>query len=180
MRKLKILFSKAHGGGDPGAMYKGHIEANEGSAITDQAASLLRKDGHKVDVIPGNPSLRWTINYIVSKGLWRKYDCIFEIHKNAGKGTGVEVLYRDKAAAAATKAAAMSKKIAITTGLTNRGALNEIKTPHKRLGFLHMGNVNAQFEFIIEAGFIDSIADSRVPVSKYAQGIRNAINKAFG
>jgi N-acetylmuramoyl-L-alanine amidase len=134
---------------------------------------MLKKAGHKVTRLSGNPSLKNTIAYINKS--FRSYDLMLEIHKNAGGGTGVEVLYYAGDAGAVRKAGRMCTKIAHVTGLRDRGAKPDTATRRERLGFVRAPGLN----FIIELGFIDSRSDNAISHWRYAFAVAEAIRVSF-
>lgn len=150
-----IGHGKAQSGGyDSGAVSAGYQEFKLGRAIGKCIGEELSKYDCHVDVInyDADKNLSERIKYVNSK----KYDLNMEIHLNAGGGTGPEVYYKNGNKQGKALAAAISKSIATTFGLKNRGA--KIKVVNGKDYFGCVREIKCQ-SFLVETVFIDTKGD---------------------
>lgn len=121
---MKICISIGHGksargGYDSGATGGGFHEFKIARKIGKFAAEALR-EYCTVDLINYDGDLYLTNR--VSKVNKGGYDLALEVHLNASHGTGSEVYYKYTNTAGQALAAAISKSIAKTFGIKDRGA----------------------------------------------------------
>ena len=150
-----IGHGKAQSGGyDSGAVSAGYQEFKLGRAIGKCIGEELSKYDCHVDVInyDADKNLSERIKYVNSK----KYDLNMEIHLNAGGGTGPEVYYKNGNKQGKALAAAISKSIATTFGLKNRGAKTKVVNGKDYFGCVR--EIKCQ-SFLVETVFIDTKGD---------------------
>lgn len=142
------------GGYDSGAVSAGYQEFKLGRAIGKCIGEELSKYNCHVDVInyDADKNLSERIKYINSK----KYDLNMEIHLNAGGGTGPEVYYKSRNKQGKALAAAISKSIATTFGLKDRGAKTKVVNGKDYFGCVR--EIKCQ-SFLVETVFIDTKSD---------------------
>ncbi|MEI6729551.1 MAG: N-acetylmuramoyl-L-alanine amidase [bacterium] len=80
-----IVLAAGHGGGDPGAVSGGDIEANDTILITNKIAENLRNKGVTVDVVPNELNLVDQINWSNQKYGWNQAWAI-EFHRDSAPG----------------------------------------------------------------------------------------------
>lgn len=142
------------GGYDSGAVSAGYQEFKLGRAIGKCIGEELSKYDCHVDVInyDADKNLSERIKYVNSK----KYDLNMEIHLNAGGGTGPEVYYKNGNKQGKALAAAISKSIATTFGLKDRGAKTKLANGKDYFGCVR--EIKCQ-SFLVETVFIDTKGD---------------------
>lgn len=142
------------GGYDSGAVSAGYQEFKLGRAIGKCIGEELSKYNCHVDVInyDADKNLSERIKYVNSK----KYDLNMEIHLNAGGGTGPEVYYKSRNKQGKALAAAISKSIATTFGLKDRGAKTKVVNGKDYFGCVR--EIKCQ-SFLVETVFIDTKSD---------------------
>lgn len=142
------------GGYDSGAVSAGYQEFKLGRAIGKRIGEELSKYNCHVDVInyDADKNLSERIKYVNSK----KYDLNMEIHLNAGGGTGPEVYYKSRNKQGKALAAAISKSIATTFGLKDRGAKTKVVNGKDYFGCVR--EIKCQ-SFLVETVFIDTKSD---------------------
>lgn len=138
------VFSQGHGGADAGSKgADGKWERDRIRDLVPDIARELRKYGHTVTVkSEKNGNGKWAFSAVSG-------DLKMSLHFNAfnGKARGTEVLY--KKSSMKGNAASMSKKIANSMGIPNRGA--------KYRDDLYMMNIS--FDLLIEVCFHDNKTD---------------------
>lgn len=182
---MKVLISIGHGksksgGYDSGAVSGGYHEfklAREiGKCIKDALASynciatVINYDG--------NMCLAERINYANKNS----YDLAMEIHLNAGGGTGSEVYYKKGNTQGKNLAGAISKSIANTFGIRDRGAKTKVSEGVDYFGFVR--EIKYQ-SLLVETVFIDTKSDREKVVTtegqkKCGQAIADAVASVYG
>lgn len=182
---MKIAISIGHGksksgGYDSGAVSGGYHEfklAREiGKCIKDALASynciatVINYDG--------NMCLAERINYANKNS----YDLAMEIHLNAGGGTGSEVYYKKGNTQGKNLAGAISKSIANTFGIRDRGAKTKVSEGVDYFGFVR--EIKYQ-SLLVETVFIDTKSDREKVVTtegqkKCGQAIADAVASVYG
>lgn len=155
----KIFLSAGHGGTDPGASANGYIERDLAIEFRKLLVVELAKLGVTAQTDADQNALVQTLSWLKSK--FTAKDVLFDIHWNAGGGTGVEVIIPDVASAfEKTLAQAIADKISSITGLKKRngGVKPESATARKKLGWMRPTAENV----LLEMCFIDSKADMAV------------------
>ena len=159
---MKICVSIGHGksskgGYDSGAVGGGYHEFKIAREIGKYIGQALSEYDCAVDVINYDATLYLTdrIAYVNNGG----YDLAMEIHLNAGGGTGSEVYYKHTNAQGKKLAAAISKSIANTFGIRDRGAKVKLNNAGgDYFGFVR--SVKCQ-SLLIETVFIDTNSDRK-------------------
>lgn len=154
------------GGYDPGACSKGYEEFQIAKNIAKYAQEYYNANySDHADLMNYDGSLYLTDRIKkVNKG---DYDFIAEFHLNAGKGTGTECFYSKFSETGKGKkyAQAISKEIANTFDVVNRGAKTKIKNGQDYFGVIRQTKPTA---VLIETLFVDT--DSDVEKIKNADG----------
>lgn len=152
------------GGYDSGAVGGGYHEFRLAKEIGRHAAEALAQYNCEVDVINlnGEAYLTDRINYINRGG----YDLALEIHLNAGGGTGAEVYYKHKDVTGKKLASAVSKSIALSLGIKDRGAKIKLSGDIDYFGFVR--RVKCQ-SLLVETVFIDTSSDRKKVITVAGQ-----------
>jgi len=151
---MKIGTNAGHAG-ESGAVANGYRESNLNVTMNNALIAAGKQRGHTMINATTGGGYPKDINDAVSICNSNKVDLAISNHFNAGRGTGVEVLYCTGSTAGANLAAKVSAAIAKAYGLTNRGA-----KPRSDLGFLNRTNATA---ILIEWGFVDAPNNADVP-----------------
>ena len=150
---------------DPGACSKDYQEFKIAREIAKYAQEYYNENYiEQADIMNYDGSLYLTtrINKVNSKN----YDFVAEFHLNAGKGTGTECFYSKGNEKGKQYAQAISKGIATTFGVKNRGAKTKLNDSGKDyFGIIRQTKPTA---VLIETLFIDT--DSDVEKIKSADG----------
>lgn len=154
---MKILIFTGHGksktgGYDPGACYDGYEEFKLAKEIAKAAAEELKKYDCTVDFknYDGSMYLTERISYEKSGN----YDLCLEVHLNAGKGTGTECYYSRNDSLGKRLAAKMSKAVAASMGIADRGA--KTKTTITGKDYFGIIRDTKSTALLLESCFIDS------------------------
>ncbi len=156
----KICFIVGHGksskgGYDPGACSNGYEEFKIAKEIAKYAQEYYNKNYSEVaDLMNYDGSLYLTDR--IKKVNKCDYDFIAEFHLNAGKGTGTECFYSDGSETGRKYAQAISKAIATTFGVANRGAKTKVGKNGDYFGIIRQTKPTA---VLIETLFIDRDTD---------------------
>lgn len=160
---MKICISIGHGksakgGYDSGALGGSYQEFKIGREIGKYIGEVFKGYDCKADVINYDATLYLTerIAHVNKHG----YDLAMEIHLNAAGGTGSEVYYKHKSATGKKLAGAISKSIANTFGIRNRGAKVKINPSNGTdyFGFIRSCKCES---LLIETVFIDTASDRK-------------------
>lgn len=182
---MKIAISIGHGksksgGYDSGAVSGNYHEFKLAKEIGKHIAQALEAYDCSVDVINynGDKYLSDRIN-LVNKG---GYGLALEIHLNAGGGTGSEVYYKSGNTQGKKLAAAISKSIASTFKIKDRGAKVKVVNGQDYFGFVRA--VKCQ-SLLVETVFIDTASDrnkvtTEAGQKQCGQAIANAIVSTYG
>ena len=148
----------AKGGYDSGALGGNYQEFKIGREIGKYIGEILKGYDCKVDVINYDATLYLTdrIAHVNKHG----YDIAMEIHLNAAGGTGSEVYYKHKSATGKKLAAAISKSIANTFGIRDRGAKVKINQSNGTDYFGFVRSCKCE-SLLIETVFIDTASDRK-------------------
>lgn len=176
----KLFVSAGHGGSDPGATYKGFVEADLNIEFRDILVAELRAFGIEAITDPNENYTRKTLAWL--RGKFGSKDILFDIHFNAGPTAshGSEVIVPN-VASAFEKALATEICAALSTfGFKNRGVKPESQTFRKSLAWMKPNAENV----LIEIGFITNETDMRLYESnkrgiarKVANILKDYINK---
>lgn len=160
---MKIAISIGHGksksgGYDSGALGGNYQEFKIAREIGKYIGEALKAYNCTADVINYDATMYLTdrIAHVNKHG----YDLAIEIHLNAAGGTGSEVYYKHKSATGKKLAGAISKSIANTFGICDRGAKVKINTANGTDYFGFVRQVKCQ-SLLIETVFIDTASDRK-------------------
>lgn len=148
----------AKGGYDSGALGGNYQEFKIAREIGKYIGEIFKGYDCKADVINYDATLYLTerIAHVNKHG----YDLAMEIHLNASGGTGSEVYYKHKSATGKKLAAAISKSIAKTFGIRDRGAKVKINPANGTDYFGFVRSCKCE-SLLIETVFIDTASDRK-------------------
>lgn len=148
----------AKGGYDSGALGGNYQEFKIGREIGRYIGEIFKGYACTADVINYDATLYLTerIAHVNKHG----YDLAIEIHLNAAGGTGSEVYYKHKSAAGKKLAGAISKSIANTFGIRDRGAKVKINPSNGTDYFGFVRSCKCE-SLLIETVFIDTASDRK-------------------
>ena len=184
---MKICISIGHGksakgGYDSGALGGNYQEFKISREIGKYIGEVFKGYACTADVINYDATLYLTdrIAHVNKHG----YDLAMEIHLNASGGTGSEVYYKHKSATGKKLAAAISKSIANTFGIRDRGAKVKINPSNGTDYFGFVRSCKCE-SLLIETVFIDTASDRKhVETSagqrQCAEAIVSAIANFYG
>lgn len=156
---ISIGHGKSAGGGyDSGALGGNYQEFKIGREIGKYIGEIFKGYACTADVINYDATLYLTerIAHVNKHG----YDLAIEIHLNAAGGTGSEVYYKHKSASGKKLAAAISKSIANTFGIRDRGAKVKINPSNGTDYFGFVRSCKCE-SLLIETVFIDTASDRK-------------------
>ena len=160
---MKICISIGHGksakgGYDSGALGGNYQEFKIGREIGRYIGEIFKGYACTADVINYDATLYLTerIAHVNKHG----YDLAIEIHLNAAGGTGSEVYYKHKSATGKKLAGAISKSIANTFGIRDRGAKVKINPANGTDYFGFVRSCKCE-SLLIETVFIDTASDRK-------------------
>jgi len=160
---MKICVSIGHGksksgGYDSGALGGNYQEFKIGREIGKYIGEIFKDYACTADVINYDATLYLTerIAHVNKHG----YDLAIEIHLNAAGGTGSEVYYKHKSATGKKLAGAISKSIANTFGIRDRGAKVKINPANGTDYFGFVRSCKCE-SLLIETVFIDTASDRK-------------------
>lgn len=160
---MKICISIGHGksakgGYDSGALGGNYQEFKIGREIGKYIGEIFKGYACTADVINYDATLYLTerIAHVNKHG----YDLAIEIHLNASGGTGSEVYYKHQSATGKKLAAAISKSIANTFGIRDRGAKVKINSANGTDYFGFVRSCKCE-SLLIETVFIDTASDRK-------------------
>ena len=157
----KICFIVGHGksrkgGYDSGAVSGNYHEFKIAREITKYAQAYYNANyTETADIMNYNGDLYLTDR--IKKVNAADYDFIAEIHLNAGKGTGSEVYYYHGSPTGEKQAEAISKAIAQTLGIRNRGAKVRLNDTGK--DYFAIIRDTKPCAVLVETVFIDTASD---------------------
>lgn len=148
----------AKGGYDSGALGGNYQEFKIGREIGKYIGEILKSYACNADVINYDATLYLTdrIAHVNKHG----YDLAIEIHLNASGGTGSEVYYKHASVTGKKLAAAISKSIANTFGIRDRGAKVKINPANGTDYFGFVRSCKCE-SLLIETVFIDTASDRK-------------------
>ena len=148
----------AKGGYDSGALGGNYQEFKIAREIGKYIGEIFKDYACKADVINYDATLYLTdrIAHVNKHG----YDLAMEIHLNASGGTGSEVYYKHKSATGKKLAGAISKSIAKTFGIRDRGAKVKINPSNGTDYFGFVRSCKCE-SLLIETVFIDTASDRK-------------------
>lgn len=173
---MLILFDYGHGGKDPGATYKGRLEASDVLRLGQAVAKRLRAAGIVIDET--RTSNVWvSLEQRVQMERKKPYDLFLSFHRNAFKpevGTGAEVYVYETANAKSKPLATKIQQALVKVGFRDRGV--------KEAEFYVLKHTKAP-ALLLEVGFIDNSADNTLFDAKFdaiVEGIANAVLEVAG
>lgn len=148
----------AKGGYDSGALGGNYQEFKIAREIGKYIGEIFKGYACTADVINYDATLYLTdrIAHVNKHG----YDLAIEIHLNASGGTGSEVYYKHKSSTGKKLAAAISKNIANTFGIRDRGAKVKINPTNGTDYFGFVRSCKCE-SLLIETVFIDTASDRK-------------------
>lgn len=148
----------AKGGYDSGALGGNYQEFKIGREIGKYIGEIFKGYACTADVINYDATLYLTdrIAHVNKHG----YDLAIEIHLNAAGGTGSEVYYKHKSGTGKKLAGAISKSIANTFGIRDRGAKVKINPSNGTDYFGFVRSCKCE-SLLIETVFIDTASDRK-------------------
>ncbi len=148
----------AKGGYDSGALGGNYQEFKIAREIGKYIGEAFKGYDCTADVINYDATLYLTerIAHVNKHG----YDLAMEIHLNASGGTGSEVYYKHKSSTGKKLAAAISKSIAKTFGIRDRGAKVKINPSNGTDYFGFVRSCKCE-SLLIETVFIDTASDRK-------------------
>lgn len=148
----------AKGGYDSGALGGGYQEFKISREIGKYIGEVFKDYNCTADVINYDATLYLTdrIAHVNKHG----YDLAMEIHLNASGGTGSEVYYKHKSSTGKKLAGAISKSIANTFGIRDRGAKVKINPANGTDYFGFVRSCKCE-SLLIETVFIDTASDRK-------------------
>ena len=148
----------AKGGYDSGALGGNYQEFKIAREIGKYIGEIFKGYDCTADVINYDATLYLTdrIAHVNKHG----YDLAMEIHLNASGGTGSEVYYKHQSASGKKLAAAISKSIANTFGIRDRGAKVKINPANGTDYFGFVRSCKCE-SLLIETVFIDTASDRK-------------------
>lgn len=148
----------AKGGYDSGALGGNYQEFKIAREIGKYIGEVFKGYDCTADVINYDATLYLTdrIAHVNKHG----YDLAMEIHLNASGGTGSEVYYKHKSSTGKKLAAAISKSIANTFGIRDRGAKVKINPANGTDYFGFVRSCKCE-SLLIETVFIDTASDRK-------------------
>lgn len=172
----------AKGGYDSGALGGNYQEFKISREIGKYIGEIFKGYACTADVINYDATLYLTerIAHVNKHG----YDLAIEIHLNAAGGTGSEVYYKHKSASGKKLAGAISKSIANTFGIRDRGAKVKINPANGTDYFGFVRSCKCE-SLLIETVFIDTASDRKHVESaagqrQCAEAIVSAIANFYG
>ena len=152
------LGKSAKGAYDSGALGGNYQEFKIAREIGKYIGELFKGYDCTADVINYDATLYLTdrIAHVNKHG----YDLAIEIHLNASGGTGSEVYYKHKSASGKKLAGAISKSIANTFGIRDRGAKVKINPSNGTDYFGFVRSCKCE-SLLIETVFIDTASDRK-------------------
>lgn len=148
----------AKGGYDSGALGGNYQEFKIAREIGKYIGEIFKGYACTADVINYDATLYLTdrIAHVNKHG----YDLAMEIHLNAAHGTGSEVYYKHKSASGKKLAGAISKSIANTFGIRDRGGKVKINPANGTDYFGFVRSCKCE-SLLIETVFIDTASDRK-------------------
>ena len=172
----------AKGGYDSGALGGNYQEFKIAREIGKYIGEVFKGYNCTADVINYDATLYLTdrIAHVNKHG----YDLAMEIHLNASGGTGSEVYYKHKSSTGKKLAAAISKSIANTFGIRDRGAKVKINPANGTDYFGFVRSCKCE-SLLIETVFIDTASDRKhvetaAGQRKCAEAIVKAVADFYG
>lgn len=137
---------------DPGAVGNGYREADLTMELRDLVADKLRAMGYQVHEDDDTQRLQQVLDSINAY----ETDIVFDIHFNAGGGTGVECIVPERSTELERE---MANKVNVMLStmlrLKNRGVKGEQLTARKRIAVMRENGINC----LLETCFIDNKTD---------------------
>lgn len=137
---------------DPGAVGNGHREADLTMELRDLIADKLRAMGYQVHEDNDTQRLQQVLDSINAY----ENDIVFDIHFNAGGGTGVECIVPERSTELERELAnKVNVMLSTMLRIKNRGVKGEQLTARKRIAVMRENGINC----LLETCFIDNKTD---------------------
>lgn len=137
---------------DPGAVGNGYREADLTMELRNLVADKLRAMGYQVHEDDDTQRLQQVLDSINAY----ESDIVFDIHFNAGGGTGVECIVPERSTELERELAnKVNVMISTMLRLKNRGVKGESETARKRIAVMRENGINC----LLETCFIDNKTD---------------------
>ena len=164
-----IFLSAGHGGNDVGAVGNGYNEADLTIELRDLVLKYLKQLGAKAVIDDNKNALAQTITFFKNKVA--KDSILLDIHWNSFNetSTGTEVLVPATPTKFETDLATdLSKVIANTLNIKNRGVKTELQSARKSLGWMRLTGENVLIEtcFISNKNDMDSYQKNKEELAK--------------
>jgi hypothetical protein len=172
----RVIIAAGHGGGDNGAVARGHKEAAECVDIVNRTVAKLRADGRiETVVVPHAFDLREQIAWLNARFPQHESGYALEVHKNAAgsTATGVEAWYLTGSTEAGNKAKLVLAELARVSRLQNRGIKKDVDY---RGGSLAWVRQTKPWAGLFECGFI---THDHFNNDLYAEGLFRGLLKLF-
>ena len=137
---------------DPGAVGNGYREADLTMELRDMVADKLRSMGYTVHEDDDTHRLQQVLDNINAY----ESDVVFDIHFNAGGGTGVECIVPERSTDLERELAnKVNVMLSTMLRIKNRGVKGEQLTARKRIAVMRENGINC----LLETCFIDNKTD---------------------
>jgi N-acetylmuramoyl-L-alanine amidase len=137
---------------DPGAVANGYREADLTMELRDLIADKLRAMGYQVHEDNDTQRLQQVLDAVNAT----EKDVVFDIHFNAGGGTGVECIVPERSTALERELAnKVNVMLSTMLRIRNRGVKGEQLTARKRIAVMRENGINC----LLETCFIDNKTD---------------------
>lgn len=137
---------------DPGAVAQGFKEADLTMELRDMVADKLRNMGYTVHEDDDTHRLQQVLDKVNA----HETDVVFDIHFNAGGGTGVECIVPERSTELERELAnKVNVMLSTMLRIKNRGVKGEQLTARKRIAVMRENGINC----LLETCFIDNKTD---------------------
>lgn len=137
---------------DPGAVANGFREADLTMELRDMVADKLRNMGYQVHEDDDTHRLQQVLDKVNAY----ETDIVFDIHFNAGGGTGVECIVPERSTELERDLAnKVNVMLSTMLRIKNRGVKGEQLTARKRIAVMRENGINC----LLETCFIDNKTD---------------------
>jgi N-acetylmuramoyl-L-alanine amidase len=153
-----IFVFAGHGGADPGASYKQHVERDLAIEFRDLVIRELAKLSIQAKTDSNSNALVQTLDWL--KGKFGSKDILVDIHWNAGipSANGSEIFVPDGASSFEMHLGRSLLRVFGQVGFRQRGVKPEAVSPRRRLGFMRPKAEN----ILIEVCFITNDSDMQI------------------
>lgn len=181
-QQFTVAIAAGHSTVNPGASANGLVEQELTIQVAEKVQELIEEKYENIKVIQTGTTAD-------NKDLDNKYrvqlakdanpDLCIQIHFNAGGGDGVEALYKEGDGVSRQLAEIISKTMADSMGIRDRGAGTDIEKHGESLGIIASFADTGFPSVVTEGGFLDNADEANLlkgdGLDKYAEGIVNGI-----